>query len=202
MGRPTNLSLFLLAIVSSMPACNQVYNHIHKKVKLSLGVLLCLILIVDSPRWMWLDATQTWSQQKPPLSSALLTEKVINSPNTPTNCRTISTFNQHFGQSIMAYATNAHSIKFGDGSVNCGNVTGSFNTTVYKSDEHANIMYWLSPLEPNNRHQSVRIDRFGRVGEWLLETSEFLEWRWGDDRAGKAVLFCSGGPGVGKTYLR
>jgi hypothetical protein len=38
-------------------------------------------------------------------------------------------------------------------------------------------MRWLSPLEPNNRHQGVRTDRFDGVGDWLLETSEFREWR-------------------------
>jgi len=102
----------------------------------------------------------------------------------------------------MAHTTNTHSIKFGDSNANCANITDSFNTTVYKSDEDAEIMRWLSPLEPNNRHQSVRIDRFGRVGEWLLETSEFREWRGSEGGADKAVLLCSGAPGVGKTYLR
>ena len=116
----------------------------------------------------------------------------------------------------MAHTTNAHSIKFGDGNTNCGIITDSFNsstinnstavykydTTVYRSDKDAEVMRWLSPLEPNNRHQSVRIDRFGSVGDWLLETSEFREWRGGEGGVDKAVLFCSGNPGVGKTYLR
>jgi len=63
-------------------------------------------------------------------------------------------------------------------------------------------MRWLSPLEPNNGHQSVRIDRFGGVGDWLLGAREFQEWGEGEGGADKAVLFCSGNPGVGKTYLR
>ena len=103
----------------------------------------------------------------------------------------------------MAHTTNAHSIKFGDGNANCGVITDSFNsTTVYKSDKDAEIMRWLSPLELINRHQTVRTDRFGSVGDWLLETSEFQEWRAGEGGVDKAVLFCSGNPGVGKTYLR
>ena len=103
----------------------------------------------------------------------------------------------------MAHTTNAHSIKFGDGNANCGIITDSFNsTTVYKSDKDAEIMRWLSPLEPNNRHQGVRTDRFDGVGDWFLETSEFREWRGSEGGADKAVLFCSGIPGVGKTYLR
>jgi len=102
----------------------------------------------------------------------------------------------------MAHTTNTHSLKFGDGNANCGIITDSFNThtTVYKSDEHAKIIPWLSPLEPRNRHQSVRTGRFVGVGDWLLGTREFREWREGG--ADKAVLFCSGNPGVGKTYLR
>jgi len=63
-------------------------------------------------------------------------------------------------------------------------------------------MRWLSPLEPSNRHQGVRTERFDGIGNWLLETSEFREWRCGEGGANKAVLFCSGNPGVGKTYLR
>ena len=99
----------------------------------------------------------------------------------------------------MAQITNTQSVNIGDGNSHCGNITGSFNTTFYKSDEDAQIMRWLSPLEPSNRHQGVRTGRFAGVGDWLLETREFREWRGGTD---KAVLFCSGNPGVGKTYLR
>jgi len=115
-----------------------------------------------------------------------------------------STFNQDFQQSIMAHTTNAHSIRFGDSNANCGNITDSFNThtTVYKSDEDRDIMRWLSPLDPNNRHQGVRTDRLAGVGDWLLGTSEFREWRKSEGGADQAVLFCSGNPGVGKTYLR
>ena len=102
----------------------------------------------------------------------------------------------------MAQTTHAHSVNIGDNNNQCGNVIGSFNNTFFKSDEDAQIMRWLSPLEPQHRHQSVRTDRFSGVGGWLLETREFREWREGGGRADKAVLFCSGNPGVGKTYLK
>jgi len=92
-----------------------------------------------------------------------------------------------------------HSITLGDGNVNSGNINDSFNT--YMSDEDGKIMPWLSPLEPNHRHQSVCTDRFDGIGDWLLETSGFREWRDSEGGADKAVLFCSGNPGVGKTYL-
>ena len=94
------------------------------------------------------------------------------------------------------------SVNMGDGNVHSGNITGSFNSNFYNSDEDGRIMGWLSPLEPNNRHQGVRNDRFDGVGNWLLEKSEFREWRGSESVTDKAVLFCSGNPGVGKTYLR
>ena len=102
----------------------------------------------------------------------------------------------------MNQTTHIQAVTKGDGNSHCGNIIGSFNKTVYKSDEDVQIMRWLSPLEPNNRHQGVRNDRFDGVGDWLLETSELQEWRGGAGGADQAVLFCSGNPGVGKTYLR
>jgi len=96
----------------------------------------------------------------------------------------------------------SHSVSIGDGNAYSGNIIGSFNNIFYKSGEDAQVLHWLSLLQPNNRHQGVRTDRLDGVGDWLLETSEFREWRSGGGGADKAVLFCSGNPGVGKTYLR
>ena len=110
--------------------------------------------------------------------------------------------NQHFWQSIMAQTTHRRRTKFGYNDPHYGSTIGSYNKTVCKSEENARIMYWLSPLEPNTRHQTVRNDRFNGVGDWLLETCEFREWRESRGGADKAVLFCPGNPGVGKTYLR
>ena len=100
----------------------------------------------------------------------------------------------------MAQISHTLSVSFGDGNAHSGNIANSFNT--YMSDEDAQIVRWLSPLEPKNRHRTVSTDRFDGVGDWFLEMSEFREWRGSEDGAGKAVLFCSGNPGVGKTYLR
>ena len=102
----------------------------------------------------------------------------------------------------MAQTPHTQSMNIGDGNSNCGNITASFNTTFYKSDEDAQIMRWLSPLEPNHRHHGVRNERFAGVGDWLLEAREFREWRGGEGGADKAVVFCNGNPGVGKTYMR
>jgi len=68
------------------------------------------------------------------------------------------------------------SVNMGGGNVHSGNIAGSFDNNFYESDEDAQIMRWLSPLEANNRHQGVRTDRFDSVGDWFLETSEFREW--------------------------
>ena len=150
------------------------------------------------------SSTATILSHNPPHRPAFFSSnhrKSVNSPNTTTDYRTFSTFDKYFRQNTMAQATHSHSVNIGDGNSHSGNITGSFNTTTtfYKSDEDAQVMRWLSPLEPSNRHQGVRTGRFAGVGDWLLETSDFRGWR---DGINKPVLFCSGNPGVGKTYLR
>ena len=79
------------------------------------------------------------------------------------------------------------------------NVNTVVNTVI--SDEEDQIREWLSPLKPQQRHQSVRADRLDGVGDWFLDAGEFRKWSNGDDGSLERVLFCSGGPGVGKTYL-
>ena len=95
---------------------------------------------------------------------------------------------------------NTGNISYGDANVNCGNV--DYHTTIYNSDEDAKIMSWLSPLEPDIRHHTVGTNRCEGIGNWLLETREFREWRGSEGGADEALLFCSGNPGVGKTHLR
>ena len=84
---------------------------------------------------------------------------------------------------------------------------GSFNTTYINSsvaDHRSNILAWISPLDPKLRHRDIRDRRVKNVGGWLLETKEFRSWcaSGGRGESDNAVLFCYGGPGVGKTYLR
>ena len=101
------------------------------------------------------------------------------------------------------------------GYINCGNVEGSYNTLnsytiispISPSDRKREILEWLSSLEPqggqqDKRHQDVRHSRVGGIGDWVLETDEFLKWRDCEDESVNPTLFCCGGPGAGKTYLR
>jgi len=85
--------------------------------------------------------------------------------------------------------------------INCFNNTNVFNTV---PDEKAEILEWLSPLEPRIRHQDIRTRRVDDVGDWLLQAQEYRNWVdgiRGGESSGSA-LFCYGGPGVGKTYIR
>ena len=90
---------------------------------------------------------------------------------------------------------------------NSGNVTGSYNNVwnncdISVSEEKRAVLEWLSPTEPRERHQAIRVDRLAGVGGWLLLTNEFTRWNQSGDETAHPVLFCYGDPGVGKTYLR
>ena len=85
--------------------------------------------------------------------------------------------------------------------INSFNYSHVVNVSAMSSDEDNQILEWLSPLKPHQRHHDVRTDRLDGVGNWFLETSEFRKWSNGDDESLEQVLFCSGGPGVGKTCL-
>jgi len=92
------------------------------------------------------------------------------------------------------------------GNIHSFNNNNSFNNIVNFiteiDDEGRQILQWLSPLEPQQRHQDVRADRLDGVGSWVLQTSEFRKWRDEKDGCVDQVLFCCGNPGVGKTYVR
>ena len=90
---------------------------------------------------------------------------------------------------------------------NCFNNTNSFNVqNNYVVDDRSQLLAWLSPLEPRLRHRDIQERRVDNVGEWLLQTEEFRSWHGRNGEAegedDKTVLFCYGGPGVGKTFIR
>ncbi|RPA99909.1 hypothetical protein L873DRAFT_1604873, partial [Choiromyces venosus 120613-1] len=69
--------------------------------------------------------------------------------------------------------------------------------------DRSEILAWLSPLEPNVRHQNAEASRVANVGSWLLGTKQFQNWCNGDSQNefDKATIFCYGSPGAGKTYI-
>ena len=84
------------------------------------------------------------------------------------------------------------------------NNSNSFNlSTIINSvpDDGSEIHAWLSPLDPRMRHQDIRSQRMDGVGSWLLETREFRSWNDGGGESDRAILFCHGNPGVGKSYI-
>jgi len=91
--------------------------------------------------------------------------------------------------------------------INSFNTTNSFNNVwndCTVGDERSEVLAWLSPLEPQRRHQDIQTRRIEEVGDWLLETQEYrnlVDGIRGGESDGSA-LFCYGYPGVGKTYIR
>jgi len=130
------------------------------------------------------------------------------SPRVPGKVRflvpTISLSNSHeskkdkSGKSAIAQMSQGHQQVTGN--INSFNNIVNFVTEI--DDEGRQILQWLSPLEPQQRHQGVRTDRLDGVGNWVLETGEFGKWRDAQDGCVGPVLFCCGDPGVGKTYVR
>jgi len=87
---------------------------------------------------------------------------------------------------------------------NCFNSNLVWNVKFSGTDERAEILAWLSPIEPRIRHQDIRARRADNVGEWLMQTNEFQGWCNGAQQEGPefATLLCCGDPAVGKTYFR
>ena len=86
--------------------------------------------------------------------------------------------------------------------INSFNVSNHYSFTA--ADDESKILAWLSPLEPLVRHQDIRNQRVGGIGDWLPETKEFRNWYNGSEKgeSNHAALFCYGDPGVGKSYIR
>ena len=107
----------------------------------------------------------------------------------------------------MLNALSDHRItntRYGDSNSNVGNVSNINNTTINVGieEESLRIQEWLSPLQPDKRHQHVKNSRLGGVGEWVLRRSEFESWCGSQDESVNPTLLCYGGQGVGKTYIR
>jgi len=83
-------------------------------------------------------------------------------------------------------------------------ITNVSNNNYTVADDQSQLLSWLSPLDPGLRHWDIQERRVNTVGEWLIQTKEFRRWcgSSGEGDADRAVLFCYGDPGVGKTFIR
>ena len=72
------------------------------------------------------------------------------------------------------------------------------------ADDQPQLRAWLSPLDPRLQHCDIQERRVNNIEEWLIETEEFGRWCIldGEGEIDKAILFCYGNPGVGKTSIR
>ena len=62
------------------------------------------------------------------------------------------------------------------GNINSFNPTNSFNNVWNNytvADEKCEILSWISPLEPQSRHEDIRTRKIDEVGDWLLQNGGF-----------------------------
>jgi len=110
---------------------------------------------------------------------------------------------RHYGLSDTRTDRNPTTHVHGDVNTNVGNVSNSYNTINLGVDEESlRIQAWLSLLEPDIRHRDVSNRRLDGVGDWVLQRNEFESWRDSEGGSPDPTLFCYGGQGVGKTFIR
>ena len=54
----------------------------------------------------------------------------------------------------------------------------------------------------SRKNGDIRASRVEGIGDWVLQTDEFVNWHNGEDGVVSPVLLCYGDPGVGKTHVR
>ncbi|KAG5755895.1 hypothetical protein H9Q70_001491 [Fusarium xylarioides] len=59
------------------------------------------------------------------------------------------------------------------------------------------VLNWLSKDDFTLRHRDIVEQRLAGTGQWFLESDEFKSWV----REDHTTLFCTGSPGVGKTFI-
>ena len=110
------------------------------------------------------------------------------------SCHNIESFNSNSYNNTNSFNnTTNNTISFGHVS----------NVNFSRVDERAEILAWLSPLDPWIRHHDIGDHRVEDVGGWLLRTEEYQNWVDGipGGEPDNLALFCYGDPGVGKTYI-
>ncbi|KAF3223692.1 hypothetical protein TWF679_000129 [Orbilia oligospora] len=64
-------------------------------------------------------------------------------------------------------------------------------------DKERKILEWITPIDDSAQHNDFLNRRQPGTGSWLLNSSEYQNWL----HTPKAILYCPGIPGAGKTIL-
>jgi len=116
----------------------------------------------------------------------------------------LSVDDRQYGISNTRTGHNLTNNIHGDSNTNVGNVSHSYNTIINMGvdEESSRIQAWLSPLEPDIRHRAISNRRLDGIGDWVLQRNEFGSWCESQGGLLDPTLFCYGGQGVGKTFIR
>lgn len=68
-----------------------------------------------------------------------------------------------------------------------------------RSDTERKVLEWLSTMQPQKDHYDISSRRTSGTGEWVKNTAQFQDWL--SDDTGSNVVWCSGIPGSGKTFV-
>ena len=113
------------------------------------------------------------------------------------------TASQEMTRSPVGDAINSPSTTHNPNDRNLFNNGTAWSVDIPMTAERAEILAWLSPIEPRIRHQNIRKSRADNVGEWRMQAAEFQSWYDGAQQEGfgLATLFYCGNPAVGKTFF-
>ena len=68
-----------------------------------------------------------------------------------------------------------------------------------RNETERKVLEWLSTMQPQKDHHDISSRRTPETGEWVKNTAQFRNWV--RDVTGSNVIWCSGIPGSGKTFV-
>ncbi|KAI5790902.1 hypothetical protein FPQ18DRAFT_260493 [Pyronema domesticum] len=69
-------------------------------------------------------------------------------------------------------------------------------------DEMEKMLQWISPLNPQQRHQDIKSERLEGTGGWFLENPDFQKWcNSQNEESSMSIFACYGIPGAGKSII-
>lgn len=64
------------------------------------------------------------------------------------------------------------------------------------------MLQWISPLNPQQRHQDIKSERLEGTGGWFLENPDFQKWcNSQNEESSMSIFACYGIPGAGKSII-